>query len=205
MLVTGSDAASQAAEAYRSLRTAIRQKRVGREGEGAVLMIASPQAKEGKTTTVANLAVSYAQDGKRTVLIDCNLRQPGVHELFQLRGGAGLSHYLQGRSQLNDIIHAGGYPGLDIVPGGSVPDNPSELLGSPRMAGLLEQLKAMYDVILFDSPPALEYTDAPLLAEQSDGIVLVIRKGFTKRAVARKARERLEQSGARLLGIVLNR
>lgn len=205
VLVTESDPNSVIAESYRSLRTSIRHKRLGKPDTAIVLMIASPKAQEGKTTTASNLAVTFARDGQEVIVVDCNLRQPSVHTVFGMPNTAGLVQYLKSASPAKDNITKAVLPNLHIMTAGAQPSNPSELLGSRRMAELMDELKQQFDVVLLDTPSALDFTDAPLLAEYSDGIILVAEHGRTKREWAKQAKARLEQSGAKLLGIILNK
>ncbi|MCY9656663.1 CpsD/CapB family tyrosine-protein kinase [Paenibacillus chondroitinus] len=206
VLVTELDPISPVSESYRSLRTAVRFKKVvpADQGQGMVLMIASPKSQEGKTTTLANLAVTYAQEGKSVVIIDSNLRQPGLHKLFGMNNTKGLLHFFQKGLAVNEVITPTGIMGLDLIVAGGQPVNPSELVGSSQMLNLMNQLKQRYEVILIDSPSTLDYTDASLLSEYSDGVLLVTRNGKTKREWAKQARTQLEQSGARMLGMVFN-
>lgn len=211
MLVAENEPVSPVAEAYRSLRTAIRQKKEiqlkqSRQlTKGIVLMVASPKAQEGKSTTLANLAVTYVQDGKEVVAIDGNLRHPGLHEAFGLPNDTGLVQLLKTGASYQDVLLPSGMAHLDVIPTGGVPSNPSELLGSAEMAELLDELKRQFDVILLDSPAALEYTDAGLLAEYTDGVMMVVKRGKTKREHAKKTKELLERAGAHMLGLVLNK
>jgi protein-tyrosine kinase len=205
MLVTESDPVSVIAESYRTLRTAIRHKKVIHSEKGSVLMVASPRAQEGRTTTVSNLAVTYAQDGKTVVVVDCNLRNPTVHELFGCMNHTGLVQYLKSITTIEEVISPTSIPHLDIIAAGGQPSNPSELLGSSHMAELLDKLKLRYDVVLLDSPPTLDFTDALLLAEYSDGVLLIAKSGKTKREWAKQARNQLEMSGARMLGIIFTK
>ncbi|MBO9606671.1 MAG: CpsD/CapB family tyrosine-protein kinase [Paenibacillaceae bacterium] len=204
-LIAELDPASTVAESFRVLRTAIRHKKGKAAAGGLVLMVASSKPQEGKTAMLSNLAVTYAQDGKKVVAIDGNLRQPSLHEAFGIRGDKGLVQAIKSSVSLKDAVSPSGYPHLDVLPAGGQPSNPSELLGSAAMAGLLDELKRTYDVVLLDSPATLDYTDAGLLAEISDGVMLVVKRGRTKREWAQKAKERLEQAGAGMLGIVLNK
>ncbi|NHN29941.1 CpsD/CapB family tyrosine-protein kinase [Paenibacillus agricola] len=205
VLVTETDPSSAVAEAYRSLRTFIRHKKLKKSGKGIVLMIASPKAQEGKTTTVSNLAVTFAQDGQEVIVVDCNLRQPYLHAIYGMPNDTGLAQYLKSASPAKGSFFKAVFPNLHVMAAGGQPSNPSELLGSPRMAELLDQLRQQYDVILLDSPSVLDFTDAGLLAEYSDGIMLVAKYGRTKREWAKQAKIRLEQSGARMLGMIINK
>ncbi|MBP1962953.1 CpsD/CapB family tyrosine-protein kinase [Paenibacillus aceris] len=206
VLVAELDPISPVSESYRSLRTAVRFKRVvpAGQGIGMVLMIASPKAQEGKTTTLANLAVTYAQEGKSVVIIDSNLRQPALHKIFGMTNTKGLLHFFQKGLNVDDVITPTGIIGLDLIVAGGQPVNPSELVGSSQMMDLMKQLRQRYEVILIDSPSTLDYTDASLLTEYSDGVLLVTKNGRTKREWAKQARAQLEQSGARMLGMVFN-
>ncbi|MGO4274204.1 CpsD/CapB family tyrosine-protein kinase [Paenibacillus sp. TAF58] len=204
VLVAELDPISSVSEAYRSLRTAVRYKKVVPAGQGMVLMVASPKAQEGKTTTLANLAITYAQEGKSVVVLDCNLRQPALHEMFGAKNSKGLIHFLNKGLTAQEVITPTGIVGLDLIASGGQPLNPSELLGSAQMDALMNELKQRYEVILIDSPSTLDYTDACLLSEYSDGVMLVAKNGKTKREWAKQARTQLEQSGARMLGIVFN-
>ncbi|UKS29207.1 CpsD/CapB family tyrosine-protein kinase [Paenibacillus sp. HWE-109] len=203
-LVTEFDPISPVSESYRALRTAIRYKKLVPTARGIIIMIASPKSQEGKTTTAANLAIAYAQEGKAVVLVDGNLRQPSLHDVFGVKNNKGLLQGLAKGMAQQDIVTASGIPGLELIVAGGQPVNPSELLGSVKMAELVAQLKQQYDVIILDSPSTLDYTDASLLTEYSDGVVLVAKNGKTKREWAKQARIQLEQSGARMLGIVFN-
>lgn len=205
MIVTEANPASAPAESFRTLRTAIRHKRIRPESRGMVVMVSSPGRREGKTTTLSNLAVAYAQEGKSVVAVDGNLRHPALHEAFGIPNQKGLIAYHRDRTPAGQSVVPSGYSRLDLMPAGGTPANPSELIGSDRTAELLEELRGIYDVILLDSPAALEFADAELLAEYSDGVLLVVELGKTKRERAAKARSRLEESGARLLGTVLNK
>ncbi|MDU0199509.1 MULTISPECIES: CpsD/CapB family tyrosine-protein kinase [Paenibacillus] len=206
VLVTELDPISPVSESYRSLRTAVRFKKIAPadQGLGMVLMMASPKSQEGKTTTLANLAVTYAQEGKSVVIIDGNLRQPALHKLFGMNNTKGLLQFFQKGLAIDDVITPTGIMGLDLIAAGGQPINPSELVGSSQMLNLMNQLKQRYEVILIDSPSTLDYTDASLLSEYSDGVLLVTRNGKTKREWAKQARTQLEQSGARMLGMVFN-
>jgi capsular exopolysaccharide synthesis family protein len=147
------------------------------------------------------MAVSFAQLGKKVVIVDCDLRKPTQHEYFMKSNRNGLSHLLAGHYQLEQCLLDTHIDYLMLLPAGAIP---SELLESYRMLTLLEELKASFDVIIIDSPPALVVTDAHILASKCDGIVFVIRSGKTKKEMARKALAYLSYTKARILGVVLN-
>jgi capsular exopolysaccharide synthesis family protein len=168
------------------------------------LLISSAGPQEGKTITVANLAVTMAQFGSRVILLDCDLRRPKLHKLFSMRQNLGVTNLLvgQGRFKIEEL--ATDMPNLYILPSGPVPPNPSELLGSIRMRELLHALRDKFDRILIDSPPIAAVTDAVVLAKHTDGVVFVSRAYQTVRGAARNSLEQLQAIGTRVLGVVLN-
>lgn len=193
---------SAIAESYRVLRTNIQFSNIDRQLQ--VIMITSVGPSEGKSTTVSNLAIVYAQSGKRVAIIDCDMRRPMMHHTFMLTNRWGLSSVLSHQCEIQDVIQKSGIPNLSIVTSGPIPPNPSEMLGSERMTAVLEQLKQDYDFILLDTPPVLAVTDAQIAATQSDGTILVVHSGKAKRSAALKAVANLQHVNAKLLGVVLN-
>lgn len=193
-----------AVEAYRLLRTNLKFVGLGNPSGSLVVTSASPT--EGKTTTLANLGVVMAQGGKQVLLVDGDLRRPTLHKMFDLRVEPGLTDVLLGNVPDADAaIQPTPVEGLSILSCGARPPNPAELLDSPQMKQLIQQLKGKADLVLFDSPPALAVTDAGLLATQTDRTLLVIDCGETRRDAARRAKESLDKIGARIAGVVLNR
>jgi capsular exopolysaccharide synthesis family protein len=192
-----------ASEAYRALRTNVTFVRSGEQPVRS-LVVTSPGPSEGKSTTAANLAITLAQQGARTLLVDADLRRPHVHRAFNLVQEPGLSDLLVGRVQLREAVRPGVAPNLDILPAGALPPNPSELLGSEAMRRLLAELHGRYDMVVCDSPPTLPVTDATVLGAAADGVILVIRSGETEEAAAQRALEQLQRLQVRVAGTVLN-
>ncbi|WP_438434457.1 CpsD/CapB family tyrosine-protein kinase [Gorillibacterium sp. sgz500922] len=201
-LVMETNPASHVAEAYRTLRTNISFSSVDRAVQ--LILVNSALPGEGKSTTAANLAAAYAQAGKKTLILDADLRRPAVHRVFQATNRPGLSGVLSRQAELSEAIRPTGIENLDLIASGPVPPNPAELLGSQRMRSLLEELRSEYEVIIVDTPPTLAVADAQLLASLADGVLLVLDSGRIKRDYVKKAKASLEHAGARILGVVLN-
>jgi capsular exopolysaccharide synthesis family protein len=204
-LITATDARSPIAEAYRLLRTNIEFSAVDKPIRTIVVTSSGPV--EGKTLTSANLAVVIAQSGKRVILVDTDLRRPMLHGFFHQTSLRGLTTALLGQRQgaMDEYLVSTGIENLRLMPSGPIPPNPAELLGSARMVEVMDKLKAEADVLLFDSPPVLAVADASLLARVCDATLLVVLAGGTRAEELKRAKEQLAQSGARLLGVVLNR
>jgi capsular exopolysaccharide synthesis family protein len=202
-LITISDPRSAVSEAYRTLRTNLQFAAVG--GTLQTLVVSTPAPNEGKSITVANLAVAFAQGGSRVILVDADLRRPALHELFGVANTVGLSNALVDSATLNapPLVAVQCVDGLRLLPSGTIPPNPAELLGSPALQPLIDRLKSMADIVLFDAPPVVPVTDAAILAKRTDGILLVLQAGKTKRDQAARAKELLEQVGVRIVGTAL--
>jgi capsular exopolysaccharide synthesis family protein len=196
------DARSSIAESYRSLRTAIQFASLDREIRSIAITSSVPQ--EGKSTTSANLAIVMAQMGKRTLLVDTDLRRPTVHSVFGVRREPGLTNVLFDRASLFESIHKTDVPNLSILPCGIIPPNPAELLGSEKMRKLITELTEMYDMVIFDTPPVVAVTDALLLGMNADAMIVIARADSTKADALVRSLDTVERSGARLLGVVLN-
>ena len=201
-LVTHADPRSVVAESYRSLRTNLAFARASQDVRSIVLT--SPGPADGKSTTVANLAITFAQQGQRTLLIDADLRRAVLDKTFSVPRSPGLTELIIGSVALDEAVHETQVPNLFVMGSGQFPPNPSELLGSSAMREILAEAKTKFDVILFDSPPLLAVTDAAVLSTLVDGTVLVVRMGSTARDAARLAIARLRQVHARVLGALLN-
>lgn len=192
------------AEAYRTLRVNIEFASLDVPVQTIVVTSAAPG--EGKSITSANLAVVFAQAGRRVLLVDADLRWPSVHKYFDVPNSHGLTTLLRGEaSDLNDVAQATELQNLRILPTGPLPPNPAEQLGSQRMQSVIELLRRNADIVIFDSPPLLAVADASVLSAFADGTILVIDASKSKRGQVRRASETLARSGAKTLGAVLNR
>jgi succinoglycan biosynthesis transport protein ExoP len=191
-------------EAFRSLRTSI-MARYG--GEGTKLMIVtSAQPLEGKTTTAANIAMALAYGGARVLLMDADMRRPGLHRPLRLTNDRGLSQVLIGQARVRDVIQRTVDPNLLAITAGQTPPNPSELLSSERMKTLLTNLShGPFDWIVVDTPPVLAVTDAVILAPLVDGVTFVVGAEMTRRRLAERALETIMQCHPRMAAVVLNK
>jgi capsular exopolysaccharide synthesis family protein len=218
-LIVAQDAFQPISEAFRSLRTSVRFS--AGDQPLRTLLVTSPLPTDGKTFTAANLAAVMAQGGRRVILVDADLRHPMQHKLFDTPRAPGISSALlwekeawQGaeldqlftRTTQNDqVLRPTEVEQLRLVTCGEIPPNPAELLASQRFETFVNWLQKQADVVIFDSPPVLAVTDAPLLASQVDGVILVVDSGSTRRPAAVRAVERLHDVGANVLGVVINR
>jgi capsular exopolysaccharide synthesis family protein len=199
-LITLSDPRSPISEAYRTLRTNLSFSSL--DDPIRTLVITSAAPNEGKSTTAANLAVTMAQGGKRTILVDCDLRHPTLHDLFNLPAEPGLTNLLleEGDQQL---LHDTEVEGLQLLTSGLLPHNPADLLGSLKIDQIIADLVSMADIVLFDAPPVIAVTDATVLGSKVDGVLLVISAGKTRREHAARAKELLERANVRVIGAAL--
>jgi len=201
-MVTHFEPKSPVSEAYRTFRTNIQFAHLDKPPR--TLLVTSAGPGEGKSTSVANLAITMAQMGTRTLLVDADLRRPVLHSIFEQNKDVGLTNVLLGNVSLEEAIHGLGVPNLSLLCCGTLPPNPSELLGSEAMRKLIERLKDHYDVILFDSPPVVAVTDAAVLSTQIDGTILIISSAETTRNAVNRAKSLLNNVKALILGAVLN-
>jgi non-specific protein-tyrosine kinase len=201
-LITIRDPSSAAAEAYRTLRTNLLFSSLDRPLH--TILITSSAPNEGKSTTLANLAVTMAEAEQRVLIVDCDLRRPSLHTLFGLPNEHGLTSSMLEQAESALPIQATSVPGLRLLPSGPLPPRPADLLGSRRMGALLERLRREADIVLFDTPPVGAVTDAAVLAPQMDGVLLVLHAGQTRRDRAREARQILDKVKANIVGVVLN-
>lgn len=201
-LITKLNPRSPISERYRTIRTNLQFSSIDREMESILVTSAGPAA--GKSITAANLAVVYAQQGKRTLLIDADMRKPTAHYTFRLDNLTGLSNVLIGETMLERAVESSGVDALDVLPCGPIPPNPSELLASKKMRDILEYAKKLYDFVIIDTPPTLAVTDAKILANIVDGSLFVVRSGTTNIEEAEKAIASIKDMRSKFLGVVLN-
>ncbi|MBB6176107.1 capsular exopolysaccharide synthesis family protein [Anoxybacillus tengchongensis] len=201
-LITKTNPKSPISEQYRTIRTNIQFSVADRPLRS--IMVTSSAPEEGKSTTVANLAVVFAQQGKKVLLIDADLRKPTVHYTFRRDNYVGLTNVLTKQATLQTAVKETDVENLFVLTSGPIPPNPAELLGSATMEDLLAEAYDQFDVVLFDTPPVLAVTDAQILANQCDGTILVVQSGRTEIEAAQKAKELLLAAKGKLLGVVLN-
>jgi polysaccharide biosynthesis transport protein len=197
---------SSIAEGYRLLRTNLEFSTIGLGHSAVVILVTSAEPQEGKTTTLANLGISLAQAGKRVILVDADLRRPGLHKQFGRANKAGLSSLILGAVlDLDSVLQETCVKGLRILPSGHSPANPAEVLGFPETEKVLQCLRPLADYILVDSPPLLSVTDAAILAQKVDGVLLVAEMGRVRTDVFAHAVGSLQRVKAHILGVVINK
>ena len=201
-LVTLHSPRCAASEACRGIRTSILFSSA--ESTPQVILVSSSGPQEGKTITTTNLAITMAQSGSKVIILDCDMRRPRIHEIFQLSGEKGLSNILAGDCNVTEAVAHTRIPNLDTIICGPIPPNPSELLGSSRMTRLLDILRKHYARIIIDSSPIVAVTDSVILVRFADGIVLVVRAGETPREIVKNGLGQLQAVNGRILGAVLN-
>ena len=201
-LVTYFNSKSHISEGYRKLRTNIQFSSI--DSHIKTIMVASAQAGEGKSTTISNLAVTYAQEGKKVLLIDADLRNPSLHQVFSVPNHIGLSSVLSNQYDVDEVLRESYIENLQLCTSGPIPPNPSEMIGSNRMKNLMNDLQEKYDVIMFDTPPVLAVTDALIVSSFCDGVLLVVNSGKVKKELVKKTKAHLEHVNARILGAILN-
>jgi capsular exopolysaccharide synthesis family protein len=199
-LITLTDPRSPASEAYRALRTNLSFYSLDKPVR--TLVVTSPSPDDGKSLTAANLAVTMAQGGMRTILVDCDLRRPSLHTFFDLNNEPGLTNLVLDETG-EPPLRMTGVDNLWLLPSGPKPPNPADLLGSKRMDQIVATLLNMADVVIFDAPPVLAVTDAAVLGSKLDGALLVVNSGKTRRDHAARAKEVLEKARTRIIGATL--
>ncbi len=200
--ILGKNSSFYVQEAYKTLRTNIR---FFLSGDGCKrFCITSGLASEGKSITILNLAISFAEAGAKVLLIDADLRRPSMARLLIENASPGLSNVLAGLCKPEEAIRKSLYPNLDVLFSGEIPPNPSELLGNSRMSKMLEKLSLQYDYILMDTPPVGVVSDVCVLGQQLDGVLFLVRQNYTEKESVARGIKQLEISGAKLMGFVLN-
>lgn len=203
-IITISSPKSPISEAYRTLRTNIQFACVDLKPK--TLLVTSSMPREGKTTTAVNLAASMAQDGKKTILVDCDLRKPKIDTIFKIPNETGgLSNILIDEIEQEEGIKETEVDNLYILPAGKIPPNPAELLSSKKMQQFMEYLRQNFDYIIVDSPPLIAVTDAQVISKYSDACILVAAAGESDRGEVIKAKELLCNVNAKIIGVVLNK
>jgi capsular exopolysaccharide synthesis family protein len=200
--VVSFDDRSMVAEAYRAVSTSVLLS--SGEAPPKTILVTSGLAGEGKTTTAVNTAISLAQFGASVLIIDCDLRNPTGHKVFNLDNSRGLSTYLSSDVELDGLISKLKIPNLSILPAGPIPHNPAKLVISRKMKLMLRTLGERYDHILIDSPPLIGVTDAIILSTIVDGVIVVVHGSKSTREIARRTRQELSNVGANIFGVVLN-
>jgi len=203
--ITEDQPRSPVSEAFRSLRTNVQFAGVGLDKPLRTILVTSPNPREGKTTVAVNLGIVLAQNGRRVSIVDADLRRPSVHRQLGLKNLTGLSQvFVQAEAGLNGSLQQTRTANLKAVTSGSLPPNPSELLGSQRMGAILDELKASSEFVILDTPPVLAVTDAAVMLPMVEGVLLVMKPGYTRLATARQCIEQLRRMGANILGVALN-
>ncbi len=201
-LITLKDPRSPAAEAFRTLRTNIQFAALSKPIQ--TLIVTSPAPDEGKSVTVANLAVTMAQSGHTTILVDADLRRPSQHTIWHIDNEKGLtSMILEDATKIKPPLQSVGVEKLSVLTSGPLPPNPADLFSARRMDDVIAALKAKADYVLFDAPPVLAVTDTPLLASKLDALLLVIKAGATRRDHAQRAKDVLQRANVRVIGVAL--
>lgn len=202
-IISNIDPKSPIAEAYRNIRTNITFSNVDKDIK--TMLVTSAQPGEGKSTTIANLAVAFAGLDKKVIVIDCDLRKPTVHKKFNISNLHGLTDALIGSRFFLDCIQKSELNNLDILTAGTIPPNPSEILSSNNMKELVKSLKEYYDYIFIDSPPIGAVTDAAIISSYSDGVIMVCASNEVDKELAKISRGKLDNVNAKVLGVVLNK
>lgn len=202
MLITENNPKAIASEAYRTLRTNIQYSSFDKEIK--TILVTSTGPAEGKSTTCGNLALTMAQADKRVLVIDCDLRRPTVHKKFTISNEKGVSNFLIGETGLDEVVRKYS-ENLYLLPAGTIPPNPSEMLSSKKLKEFLEKVKDGFDCIIIDSPPVMAVTDAQILSTIVDGVLLVAASGQTEKEGLIKAKEQILKVNGNLLGVVLTK
>lgn len=201
-LITHQEPKSRITEQYRNIRTNIEFTSV--DSRIRSIMVTSANPGEGKTTTVSNLAVVFGQQGKKVLVIGADLRKPSIQDLFAAHASNGLTNVLSGQTNVMQCIQKTDIENVYVMASGPIPPNPAELLGNRVMDEVLLEAYNMFDIVLIDTPPVLAVTDAQILANKCDGIVLVVRSEKTEKDKIVKTKQILDKASGKILGVVLN-
>ncbi|KOS62733.1 CpsD/CapB family tyrosine-protein kinase [Lysinibacillus agricola] len=201
-LVTVYDSKSILSEQFRTIRTNITFSLC--EQDEKTMLITSSIPGEGKSTNAANIGIVFAQEGKKVLLVDADMRKPTIHHTFHLTNTVGLSSLLIRQKILETIIQTTSVEGLSVITSGPIPPNPAELLASKAMNEFFETVKKEFDIVIFDAPPLLSVTDAQILANKCDGTLLIVNTGVVEKLNVIKAKSILINAQAKILGVVLN-
>jgi len=202
-LITVSTPGSVNSEQFNTIRTNIQFSGIDRNIHS--IMMTSSLASEGKSTVAANLAISFARQGKRTVLLDADLRRPTIKATFSINNGKGITNFLTEKNiGINDIIYKTSVQNLYVIPSGPIPPNPSELLGSKKMESLISALQNQVDIAIYDAPPILSVTDAQILSAKVDSTILVVRADKAEKDAVRKSVELINHVDGNIIGTILN-
>ncbi|MCJ1977796.1 polysaccharide biosynthesis tyrosine autokinase [Lactococcus piscium] len=202
-IITSINPQSPISEQYRTIRTTIDFKMADQGMKS--LLVTSSEASAGKSTTIANLAVTFAQQGKKVLVIDGDLRKPTVDKTFKVQNSVGLTNILMNQYAIQDVLQRTRISGnLTVITSGPIPPNPSELLGSNAMKQLLDTVTGYFDVVLLDTPPLSAVTDAQILSSYVEGVVIVVHANQTRKDGLLKAKKLLDQVNANILGVVLH-
>lgn len=202
-LIVRNEPKSPVSEQYRTIRTNIMYSSVDKDIKTVLFTSAAPDA--GKSTTAANVAIAFAQAGKRTLIIDADLRRPTMHYTFELGNPRGLSTAIVGEADVEQVVRQTDIEDLDIITSGPIPPNPSELLQSKKMETLLKTVQMQYDIIILDSPPILTVPDAQILGPKVNGTILIVNALDNDRDRLKKSKHLLEKTDSNVIGAVLNR
>lgn len=189
-------------ECFRTIRTNIKYASVDKDKK--VLLFTSAEQGDGKSTTAANLAVSFKEDNKSVIIVDCDLRRPTVHKVFNVSNISGITSYLIGEKDLDEVIV--NYEGsLDILPCGDIPPNPAEILATEKLENMIKILREKYDYVIIDTTPLGIVADSQILATKVDGIIVVARYEKTKKDSLVECKKTIEKVGGKLIGVIINR
>ncbi|MEL3960624.1 CpsD/CapB family tyrosine-protein kinase [Lysinibacillus endophyticus] len=201
-LIAYSNPKSIITEQFRTIRTNIQFSMPDQEIK--TILVTSSIPGEGKTTNAANLGVVFAQEGKKVLIVDADMRKPTIHHTFNLFNTVGLSNILSNQVDVLNAIQHSDINNIHIIVSGPIPPNPSELLSSKKLETFLDVVKNEYEIIIFDAPPILSVTDAQILSNKCDGTLLIVNSGYVDKADVIKAKASLEAAHAKILGVVLN-